>query len=188
MYQHCCANSWLVKGSPSFLLEPRLDEDIFINWYGQTDARWQYDEATGRYLRYTDSVPHLDAATGEQLWVDNVVVIVVPHERRPDLFPPGASYESLEIQLWDQNYAYVARDGEFWQGFWRRENREPGTALQLLYGNNIPIMLKPGRTWIEVVRGFGDVTISEQQADMVATATIMAQTPSPTPIDLPSHD
>ena len=182
---------WQARGF-AFNEEPNPDgtpaEDIFINWYGQTDARWQYDEATGRYLRYTDSVPHYDAATGDQLWIDNLVIIVVPHERRPDLFPPGATYESLEIQLWDQNYAYVVRDGEFWQGFWRRENREPGTALQLIYGNNIPIMLKPGRTWVEVVRGFGDVTISDTQADMVATATVLAQTPSPTPIDVPSDD
>ncbi|QPC81804.1 DUF3048 domain-containing protein [Phototrophicus methaneseepsis] len=177
---------WVARGF-SFAEEPDPNgtpaNDIFINWYGQTDARWQYDEETSRYLRYTDSVPHYDKGDGEQLWVDNIVIIVVPHERRPDLFEPGAKNESLEIQLWGQNLAYVVRDGEYWNGYWRRENEEQGTALQLIYGNNQSIKLKPGRTWVEVVRGFGDVTISEQQADMVATATILAQTPSPTPIE-----
>jgi hypothetical protein len=156
--------------------------DVFVDWYGQTDARWQYDSATGRYLRYTDSVAHTDAATGEQLWADNLVIIEVPHERRPDLFEPGVNYESYEIQLWDQGRAYLVRDGLWYQGYWRRQDREPGSALQIIYGNNAPIMMKPGRTWVSVVRGFGDVIISEQMPDMMATGTVVvgSVTPSPT--------
>ena len=38
--------------------------DVFVDYYGQTDARWQYRADTGRYVRYTDSVPHFDAADG----------------------------------------------------------------------------------------------------------------------------
>lgn len=156
--------------------------DVFIDWYGQTDARWQYDPATGRYLRYTDSVAHFDANDGQQLWADNLIIIQVPHERRPDLFEPGVSYESLEIQLWDQGRAYLVRDGMFYQGYWRRQDREPGSALQIIYGNNAPIMMKPGRTWVSIVRGFGDVIISEQKPDMNATGTAVvgSATPSPT--------
>ena len=156
--------------------------DIFIDWYGQTDARWQYDRATGRYLRYTDSVAHYDANDGEQLWADNLVIIEVPHERRPDLFPEGVTYESYEIQLWDQGRAYLVRDGVWYQGYWRRQDREPGSALQIIYGNNAPIMMKPGRTWVSVVRGFGDVIINEDMPDMQATGTVVvgSMTPSPT--------
>src|SRR5690606_1532719 len=119
--------------------------DVFVDWYGQTDARWQFDEETGRYLRYTDGLIHTDAATSEQLWTDNIIIIEVPHNRRPDLFPEGATYESLEIALWDQGPAYLVRDGVFYQGYWRRRDREPGSALQIIYGNNTPIMMKPGR-------------------------------------------
>lgn len=140
--------------------------DIFVQWYGQTDARWQWDETSQRWLRYTDGVPHYDKYDGEQLWADNLVIIQVPHERRPDLFPPGANYESLEVQLWDQGRAMVAREGQIYEGFWRRQDKSPGSALQLLYGNNTPIMLKPGRTWISIVRGFGDVVVSEEKRPM----------------------
>jgi hypothetical protein len=156
--------------------------DVFIDWYGQTDARWQYDQATGHYLRYTDSVAHFDANDGQQLWADNLVIIEVPHERRPDLFPEGVTYESYEIQLWDQGRAYLVRDGVWYQGYWRRQDREPGSALQIIYGNNQSIMMKPGRTWVSVVRGFGDVIINEQMPDMSATGTAVFQsiTPSPT--------
>lgn len=154
--------------------------DVYIDWYGQTDARWQYDAASGRYLRYTDSVPHFDAADGQQLWADNLVIIQVPHERRPDLFEQGARNESLEVQLWDQGPAILVRDGQWYSGFWRRQDREPGSALQLIYGNNQPIMMKPGRTWVSVVRGFGDVIVSETQPDMAATATSIALSATPT--------
>lgn len=154
--------------------------DVYIDWYGQTDARWQYDAASGRYLRYTDSVPHFDAADGQQLWADNLVIIQVPHERRPDLFEEGARNESLEVQLWDQGPAMLVRDGRWYSGFWRRQDREPGSALQLIYGSNQPMMMKPGRTWVSVVRGFGDVVVSEAQPDMAATATSIALSATPT--------
>lgn len=154
--------------------------DVFIDWYGQTDARWQYDPTTGRYLRYTDGVPHYDAADGQQLWADNLIIIQVPHERRPDLFERGAKNESLEIQLWDQGPAVLVRDGRWYSGFWRRRNREPGSALQIIYGNERPMMMKPGRTWVSIVRGFGDVIISETRADMAATATTIFLSATPT--------
>ncbi len=183
--------------------------DVLIDWYGQTDARWQYDDSTGRYVRWTDSKPHLDAGDGEQLWADNLVIIQVPHERRPDMFPEGSNYESLEVQLWGQGSAVLLRDGRWYQGFWKRECNadtptatptleaepayfepplrecfsNPGTALQIFYGNNQPMMMKPGRTWVSVVRGFGDVVLSENRQDMVATATALElnATATPTP-------
>lgn len=155
--------------------------DIFVDWYGQTDARWQYDPATGRYLRFTDGIIHTDAATGEQLWADNIVVIEVEHRERPDLFPAGASYTSTDIVLEGQGRAYLLRDGVYYQGFWRRRDNNPGTALQIIYGDNNSIMMKPGRTWVEVVRGFGDVFLNEEYADMEATATAIFSVATPTP-------
>ncbi len=154
--------------------------DIFIDWWGQTDARWQYDSAAGHYRRYTDGVPHNDADDGEQLWADNLIIIEAPHNERPDLFPEGSNYESLEIALWDQGRAYLLRDGLMYQGYWRRQDRNPGSALQIIYGNNVPIMMKPGRTWVSIVRGFGEVSFSETLADMSATGTAIALTATPT--------
>ena len=151
-------------------------EDVFIDWYGQTDARWQWDAEAERYIRYTEGVAHFDKGDDEQLWADNLIILEVPHERRPDLFEPGVNYESIEIQLWDQGRAFLLRDGVSYQGFWRRQNREPGSALQIIYGNNVPIMMKPGRTWVSVVRGFGDVIISPERQEIPAPPTA---TPTP---------
>jgi hypothetical protein len=155
--------------------------DVFIDWYGQTDARWQYDAVTGRWQRYTDGIAHIDALDGQQLWADNLVILEVPHNDTPDIFPPDANYISIQIELWEQGRAYVLRDGMLYQGFWRRQNQEPGSAIQLIYGDNTPIMLQPGRSWVSVVRGFGDVFTNEVQADMQATATALFSVASPTP-------
>ncbi|MFN8372902.1 MAG: DUF3048 domain-containing protein [Anaerolineae bacterium] len=160
--------------------------DIFIDWYGQTDARWQYDAATGHYLRFTDSAAHYDAADGQQLWVDNLVVIQVEHLDRPDLFEPESRTASLDIHLEGQGYAYVFRGGNWYEGYWRRRSTNPGDALMLIYGDETPIMLQPGRTWVAIVRGFGDVVASTEQPDMAATGTTIALTPTVTPWPTPT--
>ena len=142
--------------------------DVYITGYGRTDARWQYDESSGRYLRYSDSVPHYDAADGEQLWADNLVIIEASHNPRPDLFPQGSADESFEVALWDSGRAYVFRDGAIFVGFWQRLGEEPGKALLLMLGNSKPIVLKPGRTWITVARSLGNTIVN---AELVALPT-----------------
>lgn len=171
--------------------------DVQVGWYGQIDARWQYDTATGRYLRWTDGVPHTDAASGEQLWADNLVIIEVGHNKRPDLFPEGSNYESLEIAMFprerlpeEQQYmrAVLVRDGQAYYGYWQRRDDQPGSALQLIYGNNTPMMMKPGRTWVSVVRSVNNASLSDVYADMAATSTAVALTPSPTPLNVGTDD
>lgn len=149
--------------------------DVYINWYNRTNARWQYDDGAGRYLRYTDGLPHFDAADGAQLWADNLVMLQVLHNRRPDLFERGAINESFEVALWGQGHALVMREGNLYQGYWRRLSQNRGMALSLIYGDETPIMLKPGRTWITVLRSLDDVIVSNVQANMRATATAIAQ-------------
>ncbi len=144
--------------------------DIYIHWSSRTNARWQYDEGSRTYLRYTDHEPHFDAADGQQLWADNLVILEVPHRRRPDLFPPGSTNESLEVALWDSGRAYVFRDGVIFVGFWKRLGRRPGEALQLMLGNSEAIPLRPGRTWISVTRSLGS-TIVNAEHQQIPTLT-----------------
>jgi hypothetical protein len=160
--------------------------DVFIDWYGQTSARWQYDPETGRYLRFTDGLPHSDAIDGEQLWVDNLIVIQAEHHDRPDLFEAESKSASIEIALWNEEEGYypamVLRDGDVYEGFWERKDRELGSALQLKFGNNEPIPLKPGRTWVMIVRWLEqDVVLSDELSDMAGTATVIAESATPTP-------
>ena len=51
--------------------------------YRQTEIRWTYDPASGRWLRSQDGAPHLDANTGEQISTANVLVIEADHIEQP---------------------------------------------------------------------------------------------------------
>jgi len=169
--------------------------DAFIDWYGQIDARWQWDDASQRFIRFTDGVAHFDAADGEQLWADNIVIIEVPHEERPDLFEEESRSASQQINLWGTGRAIVMRDGQYYAGRWERRCRdypidiptptpaagvtapcysEPGDALRLFYGNNQSIMMRPGRTYVEVVRWMGQVELGTEMAYMPGTMTALA--------------
>ena len=149
--------------------------DIYINWYNRTDTRWQYNESSDRYLRYSDGLPHLDAADGAQLWTDNLILLQVPHNKRPDLFEPGAINESLEVALWGQGVAQVMRGGKLYNGYWSRLSQNRGGALALINGDGTHIKLKPGRTWLTVMRSLSGVVASDTRANMRATATAVAR-------------
>lgn len=158
---------------------------IHVDWWGETDATWQYNAADGYYYRWNSGVPHIDKLTGEQIRTRNVAILAAPHMERPDLFEAESKAYSLEIQLWDSGQAYIFRDGVVYQGFWQRRGRDETAGLQLTYGDNTPIPLHPGTTWFEVVRqGMPGVYISDQLGDMQATATVAVRdlwTPTPDP-------
>ena len=150
-------------------------KDIYINWYDRTNSRWQFEGDSERYLRYSDGAPHYDAADDTQLWADNLVLLQVAHNRRPDLFEPGAINESYEVALWGSGPAYVMRDGLLYRGYWNRANHGRGAALSLNHRDGQPIMLKPGRTWVTVMRSLDEVELSDIQTDMSAAANANTQ-------------
>ena len=157
----------------AFSLQPneggRQARDVYINWYERTDSRWQYDEDSRQYLRYSDGIPHVDAVDNSQLWADNLIFIQVVHNRRPDLFTPGAIDESYELALWGRGPAYVLRDGIRHDGFWWRRNQNRGEALSLIFPDGEPILLKPGRSWITIVRSLDWAQISSELGDPSAS-------------------
>ncbi len=146
--------------------------DTYTNWYNRTDARWQYDDASRIYLRYADGAPHIDATDRQQLWADNLIYLQVLHFPRPDLFPPGSPDESEEVVLQGQGNALVLREGRLYSGFWRRLSLRNGDALELVHTDGTPIALKPGRSWITIMRNLNQLEISEtrQALDSIVNA------------------
>jgi hypothetical protein len=142
-------------------------DEISIDFWGQLNALWTYDEETGRYLRSTDGELHFDANDEQQLWADNLVIMQVPHNERPDLFEQESRSASLDIALWNQEdifqTALVFRDGNQYEGLWSRPNTDMGTALRLTTRGGEPLRLKPGRTWVTIVRTVTQVTIDGEQ-------------------------
>lgn len=158
--------------------------DIYIDWFHpEVESRWQYDATTNKYYRWDGGLPHFDAATNEQINVDNLVILEIWHQERHDVYD-GVAGVAIEQQLWGYARAFVFRDGNWYQGWWYR-NREYG-ALQLRYDyrdRNTPIHLRPGRTWFVVVRKFDayatqgplfSVTVSDTKVDVQATAQVVS--------------
>jgi hypothetical protein len=112
---------------------------------------WRYDVASGKYLRWVGGEPHVDAATGEQLSATNVVVLYATHVDT-DIYEdePRRNHPSVQIQLWGTGPALLFRDGQAFEGLWARPKRDDMVVFRDPAGQ-IPIPLKPGNTWIELI-------------------------------------
>jgi hypothetical protein len=126
---------------------------VSIPWRG-LDAEWRYDEASERYLRWSDGVPHTDALTGEQLSAANVVVLYVPQWNTDIVEDPHGGALSIQFALWNSNRAIVFRDGVQIEAFWQRWERDDMLTLTDAEGNDVP--LKVGNTLFEVLPAPGD--------------------------------
>jgi hypothetical protein len=135
-----------------FSEEPTVEGEratmIKIPWNRQ-DTEWRYDEASGRYLRWTDGLAHTDALDGEQLSVANVVVLYVPQWNTDIIEEPHSGALSIQFALWYSNEAIVFRDGIQIPAYWQRWERPDMLTLADEDGHTIP--LKIGNTFYEVI-------------------------------------
>ncbi len=112
---------------------------------------YRYDSEQGVYLRWDGNMPHLDAASGEQISVTNVIVIYANHVDT-DIYEdePRRNHPSVQIQLWGTGPAVIFRDGLAFEGLWARPKREEMVVFRDVTGQ-IPIPLRPGNIWIQLV-------------------------------------
>jgi len=125
---------------------------VTIPWNRLT-AEWQYDEASARYLRWTDGTAHVDALTGEQLSAANVVVLYVPQWNTDIVEDPHSGSLSIRWALWNEDNPYrpatLFRDGGRYDGIWNREERHDMLTLADEEGDPLPF--KVGSTFFEVL-------------------------------------
>ncbi len=114
-------------------------------------VEYQYDAKAGTYLRWDGGEPHVDATSGNQLAAANVVVVYATHADA-DFYEdyPRTNHPSVQIQLWGTGPAVIFRDGQAYEGLWARPKREDLLVFRDASGQ-VPIALKPGNTWIELV-------------------------------------
>lgn len=131
-----------------------LGEHVYV-WYSAVIYnRWDYDPASGRYLRYADTDDAVggqpeayalltDRLTAQPIAADNVVILLVPHT----FF--SVSPEMVEMTFEGSGKAYAFRDGQAYQVRWQRPT--PDSVLYLTYEDGAPFPFKPGVTWFEVM-------------------------------------
>lgn len=114
--------------------------------YRGTNAYWNYQN--GRYFRWTDGQPHLDAATNSQLNFKNIILLAAHHEDTDIIEDAGGNY-SIQIQVWGRGPASLFRDGQRFDGEWRRESPNHMLTFYDTDGNILP--LAPGNSFIQLV-------------------------------------
>lgn len=147
-------------------------EQVYVRYSGAIYNRWDYDPATGRYLRFVDAkddvnrnnpqyVQLTDALTSQPIAADTVVTLCVPHEYffksaeievlDMKMDASAGSYRGCDGQIYSggTGAAYVARDGKIYKAQWSRPKQD--APLTLLDEQGKPFPFKPGQTWFEVI-------------------------------------
>jgi hypothetical protein len=138
----------------------QLAPQVFIRYSAAIYNRWDYDPASGRYLRFSDTQNDLsgnnevyaqltDRVNGRQLAADNVVVLFIQHDyflRQPEI---------IDILATGSGKAYAFRDGQMYTLRWERQI--PDTPFLLKTEDGGPFPLKPGATWFQVLGAASDL-------------------------------
>jgi len=128
-------------------------------------VNWQYDAASGRWLRSAGGKPHIDLADNQQVSAANVVILSANHvktliiEHGEVMRGEGQACIncSVEVQLWGEGPLKVLRDGKVYEGKWIRDGRFGD--FRFLDGSGQDIPLKPGSSWWQVAPMNMNVTV-----------------------------
>jgi hypothetical protein len=125
--------------------------------YQGTNVFWGYDAGNGRYLRWTDGEPHLDANTAEQISFKNIIVVSAQHVETDIVEETGGSH-SIQIQIWGEGPVSIFRDGQRFDGRWHRQDPHDMLTFTDLEGRPLP--LAPGNSFFQIVPlGFNGLSV-----------------------------
>lgn len=139
-------------------------QSVFVRFSGAIYNRWDYDPASGRWLRFSDTANALDGtkesyaalmdkAEGKQVAADNVVILFAPYTP----LVRTATTEVWDVPLYGSGQAFIARDGQIFPVLWLRNS--PASPLILTDATGkLQFPFKPGNTWFEVVNTGSPVT------------------------------
>jgi hypothetical protein len=124
--------------------------------YKTLSVGWNYDAASGRWVRTLAGKPAIDQADGKQISAANVVVLtantvetLIPEQGTKLVRGGCQSNASVEIQLWGSGPVKILRDGMVYEGKWVRADRRAPFKFVDAQGKDIP--LKPGNSWWQIV-------------------------------------
>lgn len=129
-----------------------------------TLVEWVYDPANGRYWRWADGEPTIDANNGEQISAANVILLTAVHELDKSICITHSEGTCtgwpVEIQIWGEGNAVLLRDGKQFPVIWLRENRSDMFTFVDAANNVVPLQI--GNSWFQILPHYynNPVTIS----------------------------
>ncbi len=127
---------------------------VQIPYPGGSQVEWRYDAQRNQYVRYQGGQPHIDNETGSQIVTDNVIVLFANHTLT-DIVEDSLGTKGVNVDLYGFGDFRIFRDGRVYEGTWRANDESPPRWLGL-GEQNVP--LKPGQSWIQVVRPTDTIT------------------------------
>ena len=127
---------------------------------GSMKASWEWDANKRAFARRHDANVHLDS-NGEQVTTENLLVLTVEYKIS------AANKKSPEAQTTGTGVAWVLQQGKITQGTWTRVDKMSPWTLTDETGE--PILLTPGRTFVELIRKGQGVVVPAGES-LVATA------------------
>jgi hypothetical protein len=116
-------------------------------------VEWRYDAENGRYWRWADDQPVLDANTDEQVNVANVIIIAPFHVEDgticEEIRENACAHLSVQIQIWGSGSGLLLRDGQQFAVNWHREGRND--MLTFTDSSSNPFPLQIGNSWVQLV-------------------------------------
>ncbi len=126
-------------------LAPAPEPMTFTIPYGRGyAARFDYDPKTGRYRRFIDGRPAVDALTGDQL---DVAAVIVQYARWWQVYEGPILTSRMELT--GEGKVTVFAAGRQIDGTWYRP--DPSGPMQLVDQDGHPVRLPPGRVWISLL-------------------------------------
>jgi hypothetical protein len=150
----------LAAGKPNLdgmVFDPAVPADLKasigarIFFSSSATAEWKYDADLQRYLRLSENSvfnlePLADRMTGEQLAVDNLILMVVDTFRYQGQTGTG---EQFDMDLTKSGKAYFFRDGVMLEGRW--QSGGPNAPLQFADADGTLFPFHPGTTYIGIL-------------------------------------
>ena len=127
---------------------------IDITYPGGNDVEWRYDQGLGGYIRFQGGEQQFDPATNQPIVAKNVIVVAAEHILT-DIVEDSLGTKGVNIKLNAFGDLRVFRDGKVYEGTWRGSQDAPPKWLG---AGEVPINLKPGQSWVQVVQKIPDIT------------------------------
>lgn len=122
-------------------------KEAIIPYPQQTsEVKWEYDAASGTYLRWKTGEP-MEDFDGKQLTASNVIIYFAEHADT-DIVEDSNGATSIRIVVNGLGTAWLLRDGQILKGNWETNGLE---TPNFIFNDGRPMPLKPGNTWVEVV-------------------------------------
>ncbi len=127
---------------------------IQIAYPGGNNVEWRYDPAQDGYIRFQAGEQQVDPATGRPIVAKNVMALTAEHTLT-DMVEDSLGTKGVDIALYGFGDFRIFRDGQVYEGTWRAD---PETPPRWLGPGEVIVKLKPGQSWIQVLRGLNEIT------------------------------